>query len=118
MARSETIGRLYAREDANFANSPQPVKLVNLTDSQAAEPSLLDLYQRSLLRRVSRFSLGRDVSRFDGHPELMSSMQPAAPLDRSGDFRALAAEQHFQQLARARFGRGRRDGAVSPRIQL
>jgi hypothetical protein len=109
MAQASTIWRLH-RTEPPPAPPPEPAKTAHCADLQPdvpAEPSLLELQERSLSTRArGRFRLSRPQAsetsyRLDG-PAIMAVMNGAGPLDRSRDFAALAAQESFLRLARSK----------------
>jgi len=98
MASMKSISRLHAEvKSSNFEHleigvstpEPEQVKLDNLSNS---EPSPLLLAERSLPVRA-RFSVAREEQEASyglDAPAIMNILQSSGPMDRSGDFRAMA----------------------------
>jgi hypothetical protein len=100
MASASSIGRLHraGEQKPQFAQLPQPesapVKSETVSNSQIAAPAPAE-------RRRGRFVLGRAEPagyQLDS-AAIMSIMQPAAPLDRSFQFAAMAEREQVQSVA-------------------
>jgi|SRR6516165_3464155 hypothetical protein len=97
MANMRHIARLYAAEPKGPA---EPVQRKELQQNFAEVPPAPE---QPLLRRFRRWSGGRqepEQAYTLGGPEILAIMEPGAPVDRTGDFAALAAQQQILQFAR------------------
>jgi hypothetical protein len=125
MASAKSIGRLYAPVKMdNLSNSIKPdrapVKCSNFPHLEMdvpAEPSMHDLFARSLAQPLHRRFLSPRRSRNDS-PALMGTIVPAnVPGDRA-DFAALAAQDRFRALLAKHPRRGAADAQPWAAIQL
>lgn len=121
MASASSIRRLHAVNNLSPQGDtqPAPVKSDTVSDSQ---PSLMDLYQRSLLTtRPRRFALPGGETRFDG-PALMSTMHASAPPDQAGRFAELSTRETVTQaraaLVRRMERQARGGGAIDHGVRV
>lgn len=119
MARPETISRLHApvKNDnlAHLQPEPEQVKTTNFVglEIDVSAASMLELQERSLVATPVRARFvfeGRREPEAGGSPDLMSSVQPGVPLDRSGAFAVMAARDRMIRAWQTRHAQ--REGAI------
>ena len=94
MADMKLISKLFATEPVKYPT------VGNLGATAPAEPSMHELFARSLAQPLHRRFLTPRRSRHDS-PALMSSVPPGVPVDRNGAFADLAArDRAFRRVAR------------------
>jgi hypothetical protein len=96
MASANTIRRLHA---AAPQTERAPVKLPNLGNLEidVSEPSMLELFHRSLTARARHFALPTGEERF-GSPALMNSVMPIGIPAGRATFSDVAARETADQI--------------------
>jgi hypothetical protein len=105
MASAVSITRLHAAANVSTTvdTKPAPVNSPTAGELKPEAPTLMDLYQQSLMAPVRR-RYGSPRAALNA-PALMSTMHAPTAMDRSGAFAALAARDRAAVAMRAAVGR-------------